>query len=278
MAIPDLSNSMFVARLRHIQSVHEPPERRNPDVLVRRFLPLLLRWRATWIGRDELAALRADPFYYYLLARTRYYDRVFNDAVSRGVRRIVGIGCGSDTRAFRFSDLLRRNDVKVLECDLGDAIEAKRRIARRWPGAERVEYLAIDLNNEAWPELERRLTARTGEQVLIMMEGVSPYIDDDYFRRFLKMIATSLPRGSEFAYDFKLTGVKMEFGRTGRTRAPFRLPPDRDEVAAMHRSHGLDLTDFQLSSSLTTHLLPDVAALGPAFDEDGLLRLRIGNA
>ena len=51
MTLPNLSNSMYVAHLRYIQSIHESPSRRNPDTLVRHFLPVLQRLRTTWIGR-----------------------------------------------------------------------------------------------------------------------------------------------------------------------------------------------------------------------------------
>src|SRR5690242_14024850 len=58
MALPDLSNSMYVARLRYIQSIHESLERRNPDTLVQHFIPILERWRIPWLGREELSKLR----------------------------------------------------------------------------------------------------------------------------------------------------------------------------------------------------------------------------
>src|SRR5438093_6350622 len=148
MALPNLSKSMDMAHLRYIQSIHESPERRNPDTLVRCFIPILARLRAAWLGREELSKLRADPFYYYLIARTKYYDQVVNDAVSDGVQQIVSVGCGSDTRAYRFKDLLRGKGVKVLECDQPKAIYAKQQVAKRWRYFDHVEYLPIDLNDD----------------------------------------------------------------------------------------------------------------------------------
>src|SRR5437016_10304251 len=143
MGLPNLSKSMDIARLRYIQSIHESPERRNPDTLVRHFIPILARLRTAWLGRQELSKLRADPFYYYLVARTHYYDQVVNDAVADGVQQIVNVGCGSDTRAYRFKHLLRSQGVHILECDQPQAIYAKQRIAQRWRPCDYVEYLPI---------------------------------------------------------------------------------------------------------------------------------------
>lgn len=276
MALPDLSNSMFVARLRYIQSIHEAPEHRNPDTFVRYFMPFKERLRATWISRPELSKLRADPFYYYLIARTRYYDQVLQDAVSDGVQQIVSIGCGSDTRPYRFQQLLSSQDVKVLECDQAQAIQVKERLARRWRSGEQVDYLGIDLNRETWPELDQWLQTRAKVKMLVFMEGVSPYVDRTTFGRFLDLLAGSLLPGSHLAYDYKIRGVKDDFGRGGSIQEPFRLSHDRNEVTKFHHTRGLPLEAMELSSELCARLLPGLAGLVvPWFAEDALLRLRV---
>jgi len=277
MALPDLSNSLYVANLRYIQSIHEPPPYSNPDTQGWRFLPLLQRWRAKRLRRDELATLRSDPFYYYLLARTRYYDRVFSDAVAGGVGLIVGIGCGSDTRAYRFDDLWRRNGVRGLECDQGGAIRVKTRLVRRWGRFDHVEYMALDLNDDDWPEFFERVQPLTDRRTLVMLEGVSPYVDARQFQRFLARLASTLSPASEVAYDFKLEGVNDGFGREGRTKVPFRLPDRATDVDRFHDGLGLRMTAFELSSDLAGRLLPELAPdASPRFAQDALIRLRVG--
>ena len=276
MALPNLSSLSYVARLRCIQSIHEPADRRNPDTRVRQLLPLLERWRAARLGREELARLREDPFYYYLIARTRYYDTVFQDAVLDRVQQVVNVGCGSDTRAYRFRQLLRSHGVTVLECDQPELIAAKRRLVKWWRSLDHVEYLPIDLNDGAWPDLERSLRARTGSKALVVMEGVSPYVDARAFRLFLQVLSTALSPGSHVAYDFKIPGVNDGFGRVGRTERPFRLSRKEDEVKAFHADHGLRLDHLESSSGLCARLLPGVVKPPLVlFDEDGLVRLQV---
>ena len=276
MALPNLSNSMYVARLRYIQTIHESPEWRNPDTLVWRFIPILERLRTAWLRRGELSKLRADPFYYYVVARTKHYDKVFADAAAAGVRQIVGIGCGSDTRAYRFEKLLRKEGIHVLECDQPMAIEAKRRVARSMPASDHVAFLGIDLNDAEWPELQRSLEAWSESRTLVMMEGVSPDVDERNFDRFLRLLSAKLAKGSLFAYDFKLRHVKDDFGRDGRTQVPFRLSSVRQEVDEYHRARGFRLDWMELSSELSTRLLPSSRDRDlPLFDEDGLVRLTV---
>ena len=267
---------MDVAHLRYIQSIHESPERRNPDALVRHFIPILARLRTAWLGREKLSKLQADPFYYYLVARTKYYDQVVKEAVSDGVQQIVSVGCGSDTRAYRFKHLLCGKGVKVLECDQAKAIHAKQQIAKRWRCFDYVEYLPIDLNDETWSELEHWLGDRTRTKALVLMEGVSPYINGGNFRRFLVLLATRLLPGSRVAYDFKIRGVHDDFGRIGRIQEPFRLSRASDEVATFHEALGLRLEHMELSSELCARLLPGLAeSAATLFSEDGLVRLQV---
>jgi methyltransferase (TIGR00027 family) len=190
------------------------------------------------------------------------------------VQSIVNVGCGTDTRAYRFSDLFKHRGVRVLECDRPEAIRAKQRIVKRWREAQQVEYLDIDLNADTWPDLACWLENQPG-RTLVLMEGVSPYIDDVAFGRFLSLLAGTLAAGSHVAYDFKIRGAHDDLGREGRTQRPFRLPTANNDVAAFHEAHGLQLEHLELSSELWGRLLPGVE--NPAvssFTEDVLVRLR----
>lgn len=275
MRLPDSTNAFYVASLRFVQSIHEAPERRNPDNLVRYFIPPLQRWKAKWLGTRRLAELRADPFYFYLAARTRHYDEVFTSAIADGVRHIVSVGCGSDTRAYRFRQLLLDHQVRVLECDQPAALGVKRRVARRFNAADYVQYLAVDLNDHTWPALSSRID-RTGAKALLLLEGVSPYVNASSFTTFLGTMARQLPPGSRIAYDYKLHGVDDDFGKTSPTAVPFRMSAVPAEVAAFHAEIGLRLESCELSSELTARLVPGLRESGAAlFEEDGLARLTV---
>jgi len=271
IGMPDLSNSLLTARLRYIQSVHEPPELRNPDTLVKYFLPVLDRWHCRWLGAERPAHLR-EPFYYYLLARTKYYDEVFLNAICCGIQQIINVGSGTDTRAYRFAQVLKRKGVRVIECDQPEVIHTKQRWAKKLGRFDHVEYLPLDLNEDGWLEFECRL-AKIKAKSLVFMEGVSPYIVDSAFSRFLLLLANELPSGSRIAYDFKLSGVNDDFHRVGVCRT-FRLPKESEEVAAFHAQHGFRLEHIELSSELSARLLPSLLDLGATlYSQDGLVQL-----
>ena len=270
------SNSMSVAKWRYIQSIHETAALQNPDTYARHFLPSLQRWHCARLSQNELATMRSNPFYYYLVARTRYYDGIFLDAISDKVQHIVNVGCGYDTRSYRFEHVLKQNGVKVLECDRLEAIDGKQRIVQRRGTFDHVVYMPIDLNDGAWPDFEQWLNKNNNAKTLVLMEGVSPYINSDTFSPFLSLLARKLSVGSRVAYDFKLAGVDDSFGRGGRTQRPFRLPTIREEVMSYHEKFSYRVTHMEESSEISARLLPGLEkSRGSLFKGDGLLQLEV---
>jgi methyltransferase (TIGR00027 family) len=251
MNLPDSSYLVNVGQLRYIQSRCES----NPDALVGAFLSPAQRLACILRGTLFLPRLRANPFYYYLLARTRHYDQLFLDAVRDGVACIVNIGCGSDTRAYRFAPLLQAKGITVLECDQPQAIYAKREMAARRFSTAHVRYLPLELNNGLTAALDEVPPGRA----FVMMEGVSPYVDRAKFEAFLRLLCTRLAPGSVLAYDFKLEGI-------GAAQL-FRLTGERDAVAAYHQALGFRLRSLESSASLTRRMLPRAPRL---FEEDSL--------
>jgi methyltransferase (TIGR00027 family) len=273
LTLPNLSNSIGVAKLRYIQSVCEEPEYRNPDTLVREFLSPPLRRLSRLQGWLQLGKLQSRPFYHYLIARTIHYDQVFIDAIRNNSRYIVNIGCGGDTRAYRFAEELKQRKVKVLECDQPQSIAVKQELAVRKWSIKHVRYIPIDLNDDAsWSSLADWL-AEMSSAVLVIMEGVSCYIEEEQFRRFLGFLAGKLHAGSRVAYDYKIRDIGYDLASTGRCK--FALPALKDDVVAYHEALGYNLDEMALSSDLASRLLPKLGRNISLFEEDCLLTLTV---
>jgi methyltransferase (TIGR00027 family) len=266
---------MTVGQLRYIQTQFDTPDYLNPDTFVGFFLSPKERLLSSIRGKFFLNRVRANPFYHYVLARTRYYDEVFLDAIYSPVRYIINIGCGTDTRAYRFAHVLKQKGVAVIECDQPGAINSREEIARKtWP-TEHVSYVPLDLNEAGWDSISQILDTKCQEPILVMMEGVSPYIRSDSFEAFLRFLATKLSRNSLIAYDYKVIDQASGFGESLIVKNPFRLPTGQQEVSSFHEKLGFHLRSMELSGPLTERILPGVPK---RFNEDGLLVLGVGSA
>jgi methyltransferase (TIGR00027 family) len=248
---PNHSNAISVARLRYVQAVCETGVHRNPDTLVGHFLPLPLRL----LSLLQAKKLR-HPFYYLLLARTKHYDQLFTEAVLDDTTTIINIGCGLDTRALRFATQLKTRNKAVFECDQAHLIFKKEILAKRKWCVDHIQYLSIDLNDDfTWTQLFSRL-AKIDGALLVLLEGVSPYIAESSFSGFLKSIAEIAPLGSRIAYDALIRG-KVDLSGPERL---CRLSAVKEEIIAFHEAMGYRVGHIEFGPELAGRLLPN---LGP---------------
>lgn len=275
LALPDLSNSTGIAKLRYIQSIYETPEYLNPDTLVGDLLSPPVRWLSLLQGKIQLSKLQLRPFYYYLIARTKHYDQVFSDAMHGNIECIFNIGCGTDTRAYRFAAELERSEKKIFECDQKQLVCVKQKLAeKRWP-INHVRYISIDINDNCWPELESTLD-KIHRPVLIMLEGVSAYVREDSFGRFLSLIAAKTSPGSRVAYDYKVSDISDDLDKLDRAKLPFRLPKTKTKAIAYHEALGYSVDRIELSDELSLRFLPNLMLRDASlFTEDGLVELTV---
>ena len=250
------SNLTSTAYKRHIQTLHESGDRRNPDLLAGALLTAEQRERCLRLKPELLQAMRNDPYYYFLAARTRFHDQALLDAVAAGIRRVMVMGSGFDTRLYRFGASLANQGVSVAECDQPEAIVAKRDLAAQLPFAARVCYLGVNLNDPQTYEPMLGWLAAEASPVLIIAEGVSPYIDELRFVALLELLHLRCQAFSRFNYDFKLAGVADEFGKGLGTAKPFRFVFDAEAIAGMHAALGYHRTELTNAAALMKVQIP----------------------
>jgi methyltransferase (TIGR00027 family) len=274
--LSDLSNLADTARTRHIQSLHESDDRRNPDILAGALMTAEVCRQCFELNAQELMKMRKNPYYYYLAARTKFYDQLLLDAIVAGVRRVLIIGAGFDTRLYRFGGHLAAHGVEVAECDQPVAVTIKQKLAKKLPYSDRVQYLSADLNQqETWNELLDWLGVSDAAPVLVFAEGVSPYVESSSFLSFLTALASHMSSGSWLAYDFKRSGAGDDFGATDDVLSPFRLPLDEEFIKVKHASLGFRRVSLNPPLALMkTHVPSWNEEVSPLFHEDAVIQIR----
>jgi len=126
--------SILTAAARAFGSREPDASVRNPDWLAERLIgPAELALIADHplskaLDRDFQEAI-SDPdvfgFTWLMLVRTRFIDELMERAIRGGATQLVILGAGFDTRAHRFSELLK--EASVIEVDYGATQEYKRR-------------------------------------------------------------------------------------------------------------------------------------------------------
>lgn len=200
-----------MAAARAIASHDPDPTVRNPDWLAERLIgpaeraliaphPIanaLDQPYAEALSSPEVAGLTR-----LMLARTRFIDEHLLEAVGRGVRQIVLLGAGFDTRAYRFRELLAHT--RVFEIDAPATQEYKKRRIQEVLGAPppNVVYAPIDFRTDRLFDVSRHAGCDPAVESFFVWEGVSMYVDEAAVLETLSAIARCSAPGSSLVMDY----------------------------------------------------------------------------
>jgi len=168
---------------------------------------------STALDRDFQEAIH-DPdifgFAWLMLVRTRFIDELMQRAVRNGATQLVILGAGFDTRAHRFTELLK--DVAIFEIDYGATQEYKRRrVETAFGGAPaNVVYAPIDFARESLGEVLRRAGFQPIRKTYYICEGVSMYVPEEGMKEMLRAIAAESAQGSGLLLEYmNRTGIEV---------------------------------------------------------------------
>lgn len=203
--------SILTATARALGSREPDASVRNPDWVADRL-----------IGPAELALIEGHPlskaldrdfqdamndpevfgFAWLMLVRTRFIDEVMERAVRNGATQLVILGAGFDTRAHRFTELLK--DVAVIEIDYGATQEYKRRrVDEALGGAPgNVIYAPIDFTRENLGDVLRRAGFQSAQKTYYIAEGLSMYVPEAGMTETLRAIAAESAPGSTLLLEY----------------------------------------------------------------------------
>lgn len=218
-----------VAYLRALGATERDPALRNPDDMAAAFLAdvrparMSLELAARWPRAHHLARAafqRIVPGVYWAeIARVKHFDRILLDEVAAGIRQVVVLGAGLDTRAYRFAEELR--EVKLFEVDHPVTAARKRErlgaVFGRLPA--HVSYVAADLNEGGPGEALAAVGFDPSAPALVLWIGVAPYLAAEVIVGVLSWVGEQEP-ASSVGFDYY---HRAFFGGHERLRGSWRV-------------------------------------------------------
>ncbi len=188
-------------------------ERRLPQPLfddpwARRFLRGRYRLAAAFPARTVAALIdrRWPGPRAAVCVRTRYFDDAVREACASGLRQLVILGAGFDSRAQRLASL---EGVHVFEVDHPDTQARKRQALHGAPA--HVTYVGLDFLRSSVETALQQAGLRPGARTLFLWEGVTNYLDAASVDATLRAVAR-LGRELLFTYvDQALLDGSAEF-------------------------------------------------------------------
>jgi methyltransferase (TIGR00027 family) len=164
------------------------------------------RWAAALAGEDGFRIAAAFDQHWpametWLALRVACLDRLVGVATDRlGVRQVVVLGAGYDTRAAR----LPKAGVRYFEVDHPDTQAEKRARLAALPGypVDAATYAPCDFEREDPIERLRAAGLSPTAPTLVVWEGVVPYLTEAAVRATATGLARGLDRRSLVAFDY----------------------------------------------------------------------------
>lgn len=206
-------------------------------------------------------------------SRARFYDEYFADVMDAGVRQIVIVAAGLDSRAHR---LPWPAGTTVYEIDQPEVIEFKSSTLSEIGAKPTSDYrpVGIDLR-EDWPAALRAAGFDAAQPTAWLAEGVLiGFLPPPAEVQLLDNVISLSAKGSRLAADYgSVTGSVQESQQQaqkitdGLARHGFDLdyaelvyPGEHTDVAAYLEAHGWDAVRFELADLLLAAGLPELQA------------------
>jgi methyltransferase (TIGR00027 family) len=206
--------SVVTASLRAIGAKHPDVELRNPDFLAIKLLGPAERAVLKEFPMDALdldfegavqrlsAADRGSVT--TMILRTKHFDKTLDEALRSGVRQVIILGAGFDSRGYRFRERLKA--VRFLEVDYGPTQENKKQRVRDVFGRlpSEVRYIPMDFNKDDLLVQLRRGGYSEQEKSLFIWEGVTMYLPEAAVRQTLRFVREHSAPNSTLVFDYAI--------------------------------------------------------------------------
>jgi len=145
-----------------------------------------------------------------IAARVRYFDDFVKESIGNGIKQLVILGAGYDTRAYRIEGL--KENVKVFEVDHPGTQDVKIEKVKELFGSlpDHIGYVPIDFEIETLDQKLLNSEYDPLKKTLFVMEGLTMYIPPKAVVGILSFIVKKSGKGSAVIFDYGSRPVNFE--------------------------------------------------------------------
>jgi methyltransferase (TIGR00027 family) len=259
--------AQFTCLARAISFMEKRPCFKSGDHVARSLLPALAQILIHLPPfRSFIRTAAGKGLYPYVVARTRYIDAVFEQAVTAGFAQIVIFGAGFDTRALRLQN--GSGAIGIFELDAPTTQNAKLDQYRKRSVTvpPNVVFVPIDFDRESPAAALERSGFRAGERTLFLFEGVLMYLQPASVDEILRTMHALAGDRSEVVFDYIRASLLRGPGEgkdaadtVAKIGEKWHFTLEEGEAGSFLAARGWTLTDHRDPASLDELFFKDAA-------------------
>lgn len=203
------------------------------------------------------------------IARTKYIDDLLQRTIEDGVKEVIILGAGFDTRALRLHFL---KDISVIEIDHPDTQQFKLDKLKKILGSlpKNISYCQIDLNKQVLEDLFVANNLSFDTLTTIIWEGVTNYLTPIAVEKTLSFIRR-FPKGSYFIFTYidrlvldsppSFEGTDKLFKKLRESEEQWTFGFNPDELSDYLVKFGLALVEDQSAKEYRDKYMPERGGL-----------------
>ncbi len=194
--------------------------------LLPRFIKLLLKLKILNLkGR-----ISPKGIYPYVIARTKYFDSVFEYAIKNGFKQVLIMGAGFDSRAIRFRNSTGNSNVYEIDIYYTQNAKEKQLKKRKIKNPENNIYISIDFDKEDINTRLDDIKFNKNIKTLFILEGLTMYLSHNTVDEIFKLFYDYSAPGSLIVFDYIHASVlRQEHKYYGESAIYNRVKKDNEK-------------------------------------------------
>ena len=205
---------------------------------------------------DEASQQRWLGVAFSIIVRTKFLDDLLEQASAAGVRQVVLLGAGMDSRAFRMD---WPEGTRLFEVDTAEPLDFKATVLRQERAVPRCTRITVPVDlREDWPGALAAAGHDPALPTVWIAEGLLIYLPEDAVELLLARIGAASAPGSRMGLTLGARGVISRFGAdtgpgSAATMWVSEMPEDPVDWLA---GHGWDAEGYTLRERGTAYGRP----------------------
>ncbi|OGM08221.1 hypothetical protein A2159_00495 [Candidatus Woesebacteria bacterium RBG_13_34_9] len=224
---------------------------KSEDYIAPKLLPGLIKFLVKYKLINFKWSFFPKGIYEYVIARTKYLDKIFKESIENGMEQILLFGAGFDTRAVRFAG--KNMKTKIFELDTlytqTAKIEQFRKRGISIPG--NTIFIPMDFHVDSVSEKLKSNGFNRNKTTLFIMEGIIQYLNKESVDNLFKLIYELAVPGSRAVFDYIYASVlrreniyygeKNIYRKVNSAREPWLFGIEKGETEAFVKNYHFNL-------------------------------------